>query len=135
MRLASSFGLCYLELKIIIMIDLLFEGGILFMSILTITLTANVGVVVYCILTKNRNENQLGLVKSIGLFALVFGLLGQFIGLYDALEAISIAGDIPPSLLAAGIRVSSITSIYGMIIFILSYLMWFGLRLIPKNSV
>lgn len=116
------------------MIDLLFEGGILFMSILTIVFAANCGIFVYHLIKKTNDENQTNLIKSVGLFALVFGLLGQFIGLYDALEAISIAGDIPPALLAGGIRVSSITSIYGMIIFVISYLMWFGLKCIPKIS-
>ncbi len=111
------------------MINLLFEGGILFMSILTITLAASIGMSIKYFIQKSADSNQLGLIKSIGLFALVLGLLGQFIGLYSAMEMISsMKGGVSPALLAQGLKVSSITSIYGMIIFAVSYLMWFGLN-------
>lgn len=116
------------------MIDLLFEGGILFMSILTITLTVSLSLAIFHLIKKTQDENQLALIKSVGLFALVFGILGQFIGLYGALQHISQVESVSSAMLAGGIRVSSITSIYGMIIFILSYLMWFILKLISSNS-
>ncbi|SMD36138.1 MotA/TolQ/ExbB proton channel family protein [Reichenbachiella faecimaris] len=110
------------------MIDLLFEGGILFMSILTIVLAASCGLFVFYLIKKTKDESQTSLIKSVGLFALVFGLLGQFIGLYSALQHISQVESVSSAMLAGGIRVSSITSIYGMLIFILSYLMWFVLK-------
>ncbi|MEP2027000.1 MAG: MotA/TolQ/ExbB proton channel family protein [Reichenbachiella sp.] len=116
------------------MIDLLFEGGILFMSILTIVLAASCGLFIFHLVKKTQDENQMALIKSIGLFALVFGILGQFIGLYSALQHISQVESVPSAMLAAGIRVSSITSIYGMIIFVLSYLMWFALKLISGTN-
>ncbi|MEO9965382.1 MAG: MotA/TolQ/ExbB proton channel family protein [Reichenbachiella sp.] len=115
------------------MIDLLFEGGILFMSILTLTLATNIGFFLYLILRKSKAADQMEMIKSIGLFALIFGLLGQFIGLYSALQHISEVESVSAAILAGGIRVSSITSIYGMVIFILSYLMWFGLKAMPKT--
>ena len=116
------------------MIDLLFEGGILFMSILTITLAVSLGLSAFHLIKKTQDENQLALIKSVGLFALVFGILGQFIGLYSALEHISQVESVSSAMLAGGIRVSSITSIYGMIIFVVSYLMWFILKLISSNN-
>ncbi|WP_422360424.1 MotA/TolQ/ExbB proton channel family protein [Reichenbachiella sp.] len=116
------------------MIDLLFEGGILFMSILTITLSVSLGLSIFHLIKKTQEESQLALIKSIGLFALVFGILGQFIGLYGALQHISQVESVSSAMLAGGIRVSSITSIYGMIIFVVSYLMWFILKLISSNN-
>lgn len=111
------------------MINLLIDGGILFMSILTLTLTANCGLFIYFLLKKVSDENQLAMIKSVGLFGLIFGLLGQFIGLYQALEHIAQVESVSSKILAGGIKVSSISSIYGMIIFVISYLLWFGLRL------
>lgn len=116
------------------MINLLFEGGILFMSILSIILIANIALFIYHLMKKTDHEHHISLIKSVGLFALVVGILGQFIGLYSALHTISNLESIPSSVLAEGMRVSSITSIYGMIIFVLSFLMWFGLKLILKIS-
>lgn len=114
------------------MIDLLFEGGILFMSILTITLAASIGIFVFHLIRKTSDENQIAVIKSVGLFALVFGFLGQFVGLYSALQVISQLESVSSAILAEGIRVSSITTIFGMIIFVLSYLMWFVLKTILR---
>lgn len=72
-----------------------------------------------------REKHQLKHVKSIGLFAMITGILGQLIGLYTAFSAIEKAGDISPSLLAGGFKISMITTLYGMIIFLLSLLIWF----------
>lgn len=116
------------------MIDLLFEGGILFMSILTIVFAANCGLFAYHLIKKTKDDSETNLIKSVGLFALVFGLLGQFIGLYSALQHISQVESVSSAMLAGGIRVSSITSIYGMIIFVLSYLMWFVLKSILRPN-
>lgn len=111
------------------MINLLFEGGILFMSLLTISFATAIAIATSCFIKKEISSQRMDLVKSIGLFAFVLGLLGQFIGLYSALEAIAGFKDgISPSILAEGLRVSSISSIYGMIIFVTSYLLWFVLN-------
>lgn len=70
-------------------------------------------------------RHRVSYVKSIGLLALVTGLLGQLIGLYSAFEYIAEAGSVSPGMLAAGLKVSSITSLYGMVIFVIAYLAWF----------
>lgn len=56
-------------------------------------------------------------VKEIGLLALAFGFLGQLIGLIGAFEGIEAMGGVSQSVLAGGLKVSSITSIYGMLIY------------------
>lgn len=118
------------------MIDLLFEGGIEFMSALTLVLAFSIGYFVYCMLEKGRHEKLRVSLKSTGLFALVLGVLGQSIGLYSALSAISqMEGGISSQMLAGGIRVSSITTIYGLIIFVINYGFWVFLKHFNKATV
>ena len=77
------------------------------MSILTLLLIG----VVYAALQRKA------ILKEFGLAALAFGFLGQLIGLLGAFEAIEAAGGVSQSILAGGLKVSSITSIYGLMIY------------------
>ena len=85
-------------------------GGPLFMSILTLLFLG----VVYAALQRKS------ILKEFGLAALAFGFLGQLIGLLGAFEAIEAAGGVSQSILAGGLKVSSITSIYGLLIYCIS---------------
>ncbi len=71
-------------------------------------------------------------VRHLGIFCLAFGILGQCIGLYSAFLAIEEWGSVRPEVLYAGIRVSSITTITGIVIFLVSYLLWFGLEFLSN---
>ena len=51
-------------------------------------------------------------VEEIGIIALVVGMLSFFIGFYIAAIDISKAGDIPQSIVWAGMRVAVITPMY-----------------------
>lgn len=109
-------------------------GGTLFMSILTIIFVAMVAVavingipVIKGEIESTEGRAKISYVKSIGLFALVVGILGQLIGLYDAFKAIEAAGDISPAMVYGGLKVSMITTLYGFTIYVISYLIWFGL--------
>ena len=77
------------------------------MSILTFLLIG----VVYAALQRKA------ILREFGLAALAFGFLGQLIGLLGAFEAIEAAGGVSQSILAGGLKVSSITSIYGLMIY------------------
>ncbi len=59
-------------------------------------------------------------VKEIGLLALMTGLLGTLAGMFDAAESIQAAGDVSQGLLWGGIRVALITTLYGMVIYMVS---------------
>lgn len=106
------------------MVELFQMGGILFMSILTILF---VGVLVtagrYWI-RQDATKSDLDLIKSIGLLALIIGILGQLIGLFSAFQAIEQVGTVSPAMLAGGLKVSSITSIYGLVIYATSLVLW-----------
>jgi biopolymer transport protein ExbB/TolQ len=117
------------------MLQLFFEGGALFMGILTLSLLAIISLAVMNVLKiksdQDRNvqtmQHRLTYIKSVGLFSLVFGVLGQLIGLFTAFGTISKIGSVSSEILMAGIRVSMITTIYGVIIFLISYLIWFAM--------
>ncbi|MCD6201328.1 MAG: MotA/TolQ/ExbB proton channel family protein [Bacteroidales bacterium] len=114
------------------MATLFYEGGILFMSILSLcllimlVLSVYYGVLVFRSESSSREmlRHRLTYIKSAGLLSLVIGILGQLIGLYSAFCKIQAVGSVSQSVLASGIKVSMITTLYGMIIFILSYLIW-----------
>jgi len=102
------------------------------MGILTILLFVVVIVSIYFLYVIVRKEykdldmtlKRLKLIKATGTFALVTGILGQLIGLYMAFSVIQKAGSVSSELLAEGLRISMITTLYGMIIFLISYLLW-----------
>ena len=125
------------------MIELFIEGGVLFMGLLTL-----VGLVMFSVAVINGaaifsnkigdealRRHRLGYIKSIGLFALITGFLGQLIGLYSAFEYMANVDSVSSDILAGGLKVSSITSLYGMLIFLISYLVWFFLEGALNRSV
>jgi biopolymer transport protein ExbB len=46
----------------------------------------------------------------------MLGFLGTVIGMISAFDAIEIAGDIQPSLVAGGIKVALITTVFGLVV-------------------
>ncbi len=125
------------------MINLFYEGGPFFMGILTLILLVVLvmGVTNAIIIFKNNSglnekmNQHLSRIKSVGLFGLVFGILGQLIGLYSAFVQIQAMGNVSPAILAGGIKVSMITTIYGIIIFLIAYLIWFGLDALLEKKM
>ncbi len=117
--------------------ELFYTGGPLFMGILTTLLVILLTITVYFIVvmvsgkstTRKNFRHQLTYLKSLGLFTLITGILGQLIGLMMAFTAIQEAMDISPAILAGGLKVSMITTLYGISIYMVSILIWFLLDL------
>ena len=117
--------------------DLFVMGGSLFMGILTILLVIILATSVYFGLSiasgkaeeKKNFSHRLTYLKSLGLFTMITGILGQLIGLTEAFKAIEAAMDISPAIMAGGLKVSMITTLYGILINLLSILIWFLLDL------
>jgi len=66
---------------------------------------------------------------EIGLLALAVGVLGQVIGLYGMFEGIeSFGGNVNQAMIAGGLKYSTISTIYGVIIYMISLV----IRLINK---
>jgi hypothetical protein len=74
-------------------------------------------------LTKGDEQNKKQkLISHISLFALVWGFLGQFIGLIGAFDTIQAVGDINPSVLAAGLKIALLSPTFGMVVFLIGRL-------------
>lgn len=97
------------------------EGGPIFMYPALLFLIIIIILIVKGFLDlKKEDSKTIPLISSIGLFALIWGVLGQFLGLYQAFDYIQIAGEIPTTVLAGGLKVSMISTIFGIIIFLIS---------------
>lgn len=114
------------------MIKLISDGGPLFTIPLVLFFLTNVVLITRnaTLLYSNKFDSidiakkSIEYIKYIGILAFSWGLLGQLIGLYSAFEFIQQSGGIDPKILTAGIRVSSITTVIGLSIFVISYAGW-----------
>jgi len=117
--------------------ELFYMGGPLFMGILTVLFVIILATAVYFAYAigtgkaeeKKNCTHRLTYLKSLGLFTMIMGILGQLIGLMSAFKAIEEAMDISPSIMAGGLKVSMITTLYGILIYLISILIWFILDL------
>jgi hypothetical protein len=104
---------------------LFYMGGPLFMGILTFVLIAMLAWTIYHLfpvltgkeINLSKTKSKLKHIKTIGTFALI--------GLYQAFGIIEEMGDVSQSLLAGGLKVSMIPTLYGIVIFMISMLLWF----------
>lgn len=110
------------------MINLFVMGGPLFMGILSLILIGVIISVVRYLTAEEKTKNKLDLIKSFGLLAMITGVLGQLIGLFDALKAIEQMGQVAPGILAGGLKVSMITTLYGLTIYVISLIIWISLK-------
>lgn len=116
--------------------NLFYQGGPLFMGILTLIFLVSLSLSVYFGRKVFRGEltsnaagiARISLIKEVGIFGLMVGILGQLIGLYDAFLAIQEMGEVSPAMLAGGIRVSMITTLYGFVIGLDSVLVYLLLK-------
>lgn len=122
------------------MFELFVMGGTLFMSLVTLAFVGAIVVAIKSALSifggnaGDAIHRQLGFIKSAGLLALVLGVLGQLIGLYSAFEAIEQMLTVAPAMLAGGLKVSSITTIWGLICYVLSLIAYLGLSAAAKKN-
>jgi len=98
------------------------EGGPFFMYPLLFILILVIVLIVKGFLKKDEVDKTISLISSITLFALVWGFLGHIIGMIGAFDAISAVGDISPSVLAAGLKISLLTTVFGSFVFLIGRL-------------
>lgn len=112
------------------------EGGIIFMSILTLLflIILSLSVLSFVKALKSKNHASKGLngfrkqIKSIALFALIFGILGQVLGLVQIFDYLSDSSiGVAASVLAKGIKTTFNPTLYGIGIYLVSILLSMGL--------
>ena len=108
-------------------------GGYEFMSVLSLELIIATAWIIYQFIKGYNSEQpnketilrKIGYGKSMGLFALVTGFLGQMIGLIGAFDVIKNHPDIKTEYIFDGIGVTMISATYGVLIFLFSMILWF----------
>lgn len=109
--------------------NFIMQGGPIFMVPLLLLLIAII--ILFVKGLKDNSEETLKLIKELGLFAFVFGVLGFIIGMLGALEAISQSADISSQVLAGGFKVGLLSPTFGLVIFLIGKL--FSIVLISKK--
>jgi biopolymer transport protein ExbB/TolQ len=112
--------------------QLFIDGGPLYMGIQTGILIIMAVWAVYHflpVLTKKGTELKqtkvkLKHIKTIGSFGFIFGIFSQLLGLYHAFGVIAEASDISTTLMMKGLELSMIPPLFGMIIFMISLIVW-----------
>ena len=105
--------------------DRLVEGGLFFMLPLLMLLLLTLFLIVRSIIFITKNDS-IGLLKysklinSVGLLALVWGMLGQLIGIIGMFDNVEQIGEISTHIFAGGLKVSALPPVFGFFIFIVS---------------
>lgn len=102
--------------------DRLQEGGPFFMYPLAILLILVIILIVKGLLSRGMDKKTNELISSITLFAIVWGFLGQIIGLIGAFDAIESYGNVSAEVMAAGLKVAFLPPVFGMFIFLIGRL-------------
>ncbi|QOD60520.1 MotA/TolQ/ExbB proton channel family protein [Polaribacter haliotis] len=108
------------------------EGGALFMYTILIVLIISIALIVKDFFKPDEKGKTLELIKSLGLFALVWGFLGMMIGFIGAFDAISDSSGVSQSVLASGLKVGLLAPSFGMFAFLVIRLGIIGLILKKK---
>ncbi|WP_408047695.1 MotA/TolQ/ExbB proton channel family protein [Tenacibaculum crassostreae] len=100
--------------------NFIIEGGWQFM----VPLVALLLLVIFLFVKglKVNTEKNSSLIKSIGLFSFVFGVLGFVLGMLGALEAIAMANGVSHQVLAGGFKVGLLAPTFGLFIFLVARL-------------
>lgn len=112
---------------------LLVEGGPLFMYTNLLVLIIILFFLVKAF-SKSGNSKAINLVKHLSLFALVWGFLGQMLGLIQAFDVIqSFKEPIAPQIIARGLKVASLSPAFGMVIFLIARIGLIALTFLKKD--
>lgn len=99
------------------------EGGPFFMSLILICLILALVFLVLGFLSVkkdlNKSKKMTDLASDVSILGLVFGLLGSIIGMITAFDAIGAIGDVSTSVMAGGLKIALLTTLFGAITFIL----------------
>lgn len=98
------------------------EGGPFFMYPLLFIIILIVILIAKGFIQKGSLEKTMSLISSISLFAIVWGFLGQIIGLIGAFDSIEAVGDVSPAVLAGGLKIAFLAPVFGMFAFLIGRL-------------
>jgi hypothetical protein len=104
-------------------VDRFIEGGPLFMSLILICLLLSLFFLVKGFLSLSKDlsvsRKMTRLASDASLLGLVLGFLGSIIGMITAFDAIESFDKISSAMIAGGLKVSFLTTVFGTITFII----------------
>ena len=104
--------------------------SILFLVILSLSVIAGTLAIKSSSSNADKIKNLIGYISSVALFTLVFGIFSQILGLIDIFDYLANKNsEIAPAILAKGIKITCWSTIYGLIIYMVSILITLGLKL------
>ena len=110
------------------MIQLFYQGGPLFLTLISLPIIALIVVLV----RSRKNRSLEAAARELGSLALALGVLGSLIGLFEGFQAVEQMGGVSPEMLMGGLKVSLITSLYGLFGYLLSRAGILGLKWAEK---
>ncbi len=100
------------------------EGGMFFMFPILIMLLLVLFLIVKAVISIRKDhqglQKNITLLNSIGLLTLVWGMLGQLIGIVGMFDQVEAVGDISTAMFAGGLKVSALPPIFGFFVFVIS---------------
>lgn len=127
--------------------SLFYQGGVFYMGIVTILFVITIAWFVYHFIVAYSSkeidkEKKLRLFeygKSLGLITLIVGIIGQMVGLsamFFTIEEVLLKGEeVIPALIYGAIKVTMIVPIYGLIVYLISILLWFVSSMIIEKKL
>ena len=113
--------------------DRMKEGGPMFMYPILLMLLICVTLIIKAFTKGDSNGKLIKLTKSISLFAIIWGFVGQLIALIQIFDSVQSTGEsINQQVLSKGIKVGLLAPLFGMIVFLIARLGIIGLILKEK---
>lgn len=101
------------------LVDRIQEGGPVFMVPLVLIIIAIIVLFSLGLLGKKKIFHTNQLIGHLSLFGMIWGFLGSTIGLISAFDAIEGAGQVSQPMFAGGIKVTLLTTVFGLITFLI----------------
>ena len=100
------------------------EGGSFFMTLILLCFLMSIYFIIQAVVSLKKDSNKfkkmIALASDTSLLGLVVGFLGSLIGMITAFDSIDLIETISPGVLASGLKVSFLTTVFGVVTFILS---------------
>ncbi len=104
------------------LLDRIQEGGPFFMWPIVIVFIVIVALFVRQLIIKSEKAHTITLLSNISLFILSWGLLGSVIGLIEAFDAVESMDAVSRGMMAGGLKVALLCTVFGLFTFIIARL-------------
>ncbi len=104
------------------LIDRMNEGGPLFMYPILIVILAILALLVISLMGKKAKRATSEIIGHLSLFAMMWGFLGSTLGLITAFDAIEGSGNISQPMMAGGLKVALLCTLFGLFTFVIGRL-------------